>query len=56
MDENVENTTFMPTFYLSREGYDKLRNYIGHSEVWQYKEKETEIWNNVVINENGKSK
>lgn len=56
MDENVENTTFMPTFYLSREGYDKLRNYIGHSEVWQYKDKETEIWNNVVINENGKSK
>ncbi len=56
MDENVENTTFMPTFYLSTEGYDKLRNYIGHSEVWQYKDKETEIWNNVVINENGKSK
>ncbi len=56
MDENVENTTFMPTFYLSREGYDKLRNYIGHSEVWRYKDKETEIWNNVVINENGKSK
>ncbi len=56
MDENVENTTFMPTFYLSTEGYDKLRNYIGHSEVWRYKDKETEIWNNVVINENGKSK